>query len=168
MYFLGKIFLLLPIMKAINILVEAKTKEILKRYGDKAHAFLYQAKFKDTDEKSLEDCILYYAQLEGFQAERIKVKANRIDKRKTFVDSVGRTRTIGNVTWAKSSMQAGSADMSLTILGKSVKAEIKCGGDTQKKNQKIYQAQIEAAGGVYWIIRSFQDFYDKYQQFIKS
>jgi len=131
-------------------------------------AFNYQANFSDKSEKTLEDCILYFAQIEGFQAERIKVKANRIDNRTSYIDSVGFKKTIGSVTWAKSSMQAGSADMSCTIKGRSVKVEIKMPGDTQKKNQKVYQKQIEMALGEYWLIRSFQEFYDKYVDFIKN
>jgi hypothetical protein len=155
-------------MKALQYITEVKTKEILMRYGDKAHAFLYQAKFSDKSEKELERCILYFAELEGFQAERIKVKPNRVDNRRHFIDAAGFNRTIGSVTFTKSSMQAGSADMSLTIRGMSVKCEIKIGKDFQKKNQKEYQQQVERAGGQYWIVKTFQEFFDKYHQFIQS
>jgi hypothetical protein len=58
--------------------------------------------------------------------------------------------------------------MSCTIKGRSVKVEIKIGKDFQKLNQKQYQKQVELAGGIYWIIRSFQEFYDKYLDFNKN
>lgn len=162
-------------MTALQYLKEQKLKELRERYPTTT-AFDHQANFKDTSEKTLEDCILYFATLEGFQAERIKVKANRIDKRKTYVDAVGFQRTIGTVTWAKSSMQAGSADMSLTIpkkfentvIGVSVKVEIKIGKDYIKKNQVIYRDQIYAAGGEYWIVKTFEDFYTQYKNFLIS
>jgi len=152
-------------MTALQILKESKLKEVRERYPNTT-AFDHQANFKDKSERDLEKCILYFAQIEGFQAERIKVKPNRIDNRTSYVDSVGFKRTIGTVTWAKSSMQAGSADMSCTIKGRSVKVEIKIGKDFQKANQKIYQDQVEKAGGQYWIVKSFEDFYTHYQKFI--
>jgi len=154
-------------MTALEILKHHKLAELAIRYPNTS-AFNYQANFSDKSEKTLEDCILYFAKVESFQAERIKVKANRIDNRTSYIDSVGFKKTIGSVTWAKSSMQAGSADMSCTIKGRSVKVEIKIGKDFQKLNQKQYQKQVELAGGIYWIIRSFQEFYDKYLDFIKN
>lgn len=163
-------------MTALNLLRESKRQEIIKKHGDKAFAFLYQANFKDGSERELEECILYFAKLKGFQAERVKVKPNRVDNRIRYVDVVGRTRTIGRVTWTKSSMTAGSADMSLTIpkkiggqvYGLSVKAEIKIGKDWQKYNQKYYEEAIQQASGQYWIIRSFEDFYLKYEALMQS
>ena len=154
-------------MTALQILSEKKLKELRERYPHTT-AFDHQAKFSDKSEKNLEDCILQFAKFEGFQAERIKVKPNRIDKRQTVTDCIGRMKVIGSITWTKSSMQAGSADMSLTIKGRSVKAEIKMPGDHQKPNQKLYQQQVEAAGGEYWIVTSFQSFFDRYHKFIKN
>jgi hypothetical protein len=59
-------------------------------------------------------------------------------------------------------MQKGSADLSATINGRSVKIEVKIGRDKQSEFQKKYQEQIEQAGGIYVIIRSFSEFLNFY------
>ena len=55
-------------------------------------------------------------------------------------------------------MQKGTADVSATIQGKSVKIEIKIGKDRQSEEQKKYQQQIIKAGGYYFIATSFDEF----------
>jgi hypothetical protein len=48
-----------------------------------------------------------------------------------------------------------------------VAIEVKIGKDRQSEAQKNYQAMIEKAGGIYWIVKSFDDFYEKYTSIIK-
>ena len=59
-------------------------------------------------------------------------------------------------------MTKGSADISATIQGKSIKIEIKWGKDRQSPAQAKYQAEIEKAGGIYLIIHTFDEFYEWY------
>ncbi|MCF8218743.1 MAG: hypothetical protein K9J21_07150 [Bacteroidales bacterium] len=115
-------------------------------------------KYTDKDANSLTKCIIDYIKLTGGQAERISVTGRRIDKRKIFTDTVGYKRQIGRVQWVKSNMKKGSADISATIRGCSVKIEVKIGKDRQSKDQKQYQKEIEKAEGIYMIVRSFDDF----------
>jgi hypothetical protein len=42
---------------------------------------------------------------------------------------------------------------------------VKYGADRQSQAQKDYQAMIERAGGQYWIVKTFEDFYDKFKTF---
>lgn len=163
-------------MTALQHLSDLKLTQLKERYPNEWQRWEWQAKFKDNKERDLEKCIIEYGKLVGYQCERIKVKPNRVDNRITYVDSVGFVKQIGRVTWTKSSMQAGSADLSLTIpkkigeqiIGISVKCEIKIGKDTIKPAQIIYRDQIKAAGGEFWLVKSFQDFYDKYVQFVNN
>jgi hypothetical protein len=62
-------------------------------------------------------------------------------------------------------MQKGSADLSIIIRGHAIKAEIKI-KDSQSEYQKEYQRQVEAAGGIYIIIRSFDEFLNFYNQLV--
>ena len=48
--------------------------------------------------------------------------------------------------------------MSITYGGINVKCEIKYGKDKQSEDQKKYQADIEAAGGIYIIVKTFHDY----------
>jgi len=154
-------------MTPLECLRHRKKQELLNRYPN-TRAFDHQANFKDTSEGGLEKCIIYFSELKNFVAKRTKVKANRIDNRITYTDVVGFTKTIGTVKYAKSSMQAGFSDMTLSIKGRTVFCEIKIPGDTQKKAQKEFQAEVEAAGSPYWIVKDFNDFFEQYSKFVAS
>jgi hypothetical protein len=120
-------------------------------------------KYSDRTANGLTKCVIDYIELRGFQAERINSTGRQIDNRITSTDVLGNQRTIGSVKWIKSSGQVGTADISATIQGRSVKIEIKCeatGDNKQSKGQIEYQKQIEVSGGVYLIVRNFEQFYN--------
>lgn len=73
-----------------------------------------------------------------------------------------------NGKFVKSSMQKGTADISATIGGRSVKIEIKIGADRQSEYQKKYQQQITDAGGIYFVASSFDDFIAWYNNKFKA
>ena len=81
---------------------------------------------------------------------------------------LGRDRLIGSVEWRTSGTTKGSADISATIRGQSVKIEVKIGHDRQSDAQRDYQASVEQAGGVYYIARNFTDFVSWYQRTFKK
>ena len=58
----------------------------------------------------------------------------------------------------------GTADISATIGGRSVKIEVKVGRDRQSEAQRIYQQQVEAAGGIYYIATDFESFVKWYNE----
>jgi hypothetical protein len=70
--------------------------------------------------------------------------------------------------WIPSGSTKGSADISATIAGRSVKIEVKAGKDRQSEAQKKYQADIERSGGVYIIARTFGEFLWWYESFVKE
>lgn len=128
-------------------------------------------KYSDRSSNGLTKCVIDWINFNGYQAERINSTGRQLDTRKTTIDATGMTRTIGSVKWIKGSSQIGTADVSATIRGRSVKIEIKCkatGDDYQSQGQKDYQSQIERAGGIYIIVRTFQGFYDWYSKFISG
>jgi hypothetical protein len=83
----------------------------------------------------------------GGQAERISTTGRYI---------------VAQKKWIKGSGTKGSADISATINGKSVKIEVKIGKDRQSEDQKRYQEMIEKAGGIYYIAKDFDSFYEWY------
>ena len=120
-------------------------------------------KYTDTNTNALTKCVIDYIILRGFHAERINSTGAIKDKRTTSTDVLGNIRTVGSVEWIKSTTQSGTADISATIQGRSVKIEIKCKATSdnyQSEAQKEYERQIEKAGGVYLIVTTFEDFYN--------
>ena len=123
-------------------------------------------KHSDKDTNSLTRCVLDWLKFEGWQSERISTTGKYIDSREQITDVVGRTRTIGSGKYIPGQGTKGSADISATIRGRSVKIEIKFGRDIQSEAQKKYQEQIEAAGGTYIIVKDFDQFVIWYDEFI--
>lgn len=113
-------------------------------------AYIPMPSQEDTTANGLTRCIIDFIKLHGGQAERITV--------------MGRPAEVcGRVKWGKSHMTVGTADISATIQGRSVKIEVKIGTDKQSKKQKKYQSDIERAGGIYYIARNFIDFVRWYE-----
>lgn len=129
----------------------------VKRYPSMRIENIPKTYFRDDSSNSLTDCVIRYIELNGFQAERI--------------NSTGRQIQTGlKSRWVRGSSTKGTSDISATIKGRSIKIEIKCkatNDNIQSDYQKAYQKQIEQAGGVYIIVKTFEDFYNWYQNFIK-
>jgi hypothetical protein len=157
-------------MKPLDRLKKLKLNESIKKRPNVPLYALESAlpKYTDKTANGLTRCILDFLELCDYQVERINTMGRPIDNRKQVTDVIGRTKTIGSMTWGKSTSTKGSADISATIQGKSVKIEVKIGKDRQSQDQKNYQAKIEKSGGQYWIAKNFDDFIKKYDDFLES
>jgi len=130
-----------------------------KRYPSMPEYARTCLKYEDRTANGLTKCVIDFVRLSGYQAERINCTGRYIDNTQVFTDVVGRTRSIGSTKWLPTSGQRGTADISAVIRGRAVKIEIKI-KDRQSEDQKRYQTDVEKAGGVYLIVRSFEEFYN--------
>lgn len=121
--------------------------------------------YRDDTANNLTKCIIDWLRLNGWQAERINCIGRYQDHSKVVTDITGFSRRIGSVKWLPTSGQKGTADISATIRGRSVKVEVKM-KDRQSPDQKAYQEAIEQAGGEYWLVRSFDEFMIRYNELI--
>lgn len=120
-------------------------------------------KYNDKTANGLTKCIIDYINLTGNHAERINCTGRIIDTRKSFIDIAERKVTIGSLKYIKTSGQRGTADISATIKGRSVKIEVKIGADRQSEAQKEYEKGIIASGGLYLIVKDFEQFLKWYK-----
>jgi hypothetical protein len=155
-------------MKPLDRLKQLKQEAMLESYPNVPKYALSAPKYEDKTANGLTKCIIEFLQLSNHQAERINTMGRPIDNRKQVTDVIGRTKTIGSMTWGKSTATKGSADISATIQGRSVKIEVKIGKDRQSEDQKVYQENIEKSGGQYWIAKNFDDFIKKYDDFLET
>lgn len=125
-------------------------------------------KYSDKTANGLTKCIIDFINFSGGQAERINTMGRMIDNTKTVTDVVGIKRNIGTKKYIPTTGVKGSADISATIRGRSVKIEVKIGKDRQSENQKKYEESITAAGGVYIIAKDFDSFIDWFNNFLKK
>lgn len=123
-------------------------------------------KYSDKTANGLTTCIIDFLRFKGWQAERIAVTGRYIDNSKVVTDVTGMSRRIGSGKWIPGSMQKGTADISATIRGRSVKIEVKIGRDVMSDYQKEYRSQVQRAGGLYWLVRSFDEFMSFYNSLI--
>ncbi len=149
--------------QAIDILKEKALEESRRRHPSLPEHARYVYRYNDRSANALTRCVIDWLRFNGHQAERISNTGRPVDGRKRYVDAVGFQRQIGNVTWIPGQGTPGTADISATIDGRSVKIEIKHGRDRQSEAQKRYQEAVEAAGGTYIITRTFEDFYEWYK-----
>lgn len=155
--------------EAVKQLEALADQEQQRQHPNFPPKYLAKSKYRDDTANGLTRCIVDYIRLQGGQAERINTTGIPKDTRQQVTDILGRTRTIGSVTWRTGGGTPGSADISATIRGRSVKIEIKIGRDRQSDEQRNYQTAIEAAGGLYFIARNFTEFVGWYaQQFGKE
>lgn len=128
----------------------------------------YIPKYKYTDKTAngLTRCIIDWLKLNGHQSERISTTGRYIKGRTIPKGFYGVTHIPGK--YIKGSGTKGSADISATIKGKSVKIEIKIGKDKQSKEQVEYQQAVEQSGGIYLIAKSFHEFVLNYKNIIES
>lgn len=130
--------------------------------------YVPKTKFTDSTANGLTKCIVVWLQCNGWQAERISNTGRYIDNSKIVDNIMGHKKKIGSGKFIPGSGTNGTADISATIKGRSVKLEVKIGKDRQSDVQKEYQDNIIKAGGIYEIITDFDQFMMWYKSFIEQ
>jgi len=148
--------------KSIQILKELYIDDCKKQYPNVPRQYIPAPKYTDKTANGLTRCIIDYIRFAGGQAERINCTGRIIDSRESTTDVLGHVRTIGKLHYIKTAGQRGTADISATIQGRSVKIEVKIGADRQSDAQKEYQRQIEQSGGLYFVAKDFEQFLSWY------
>ena len=157
--------------KSVELLKRAKLKNLITKHPLIPTRAIPKPKYSDKTSNGLTKCIIDWITLDGGQAERINSTGRLIDGRKTTEDVIGRKRTVGSSKWIKSSGKVGTADVSATVNGKSIKVEVKCAStkdNVQSKEQLAYQREVESAGGGYIIARTLDGFVKQYNDKIKG
>jgi hypothetical protein len=146
----------------LNALMMERLKE---KYPNMPEAYIPKTDWTDNSANALTKCVIAWIQFMGGQAERISSQGQYREGAKIPVGSgiMAHTKQLPG-KWTPGQSTKGTADISATIRGRSVKIEIKQ-KDKQSEAQKQYQQAIENAGGVYIIVRNFDDFVVWYEQF---
>jgi hypothetical protein len=143
------------------LLHELKLQRYAITHPNYPQDYIPKTMYKDSTANGLTKAICDFINYQGYQAERINTMGTAREKKTTAGKVIG-------VTWTKGTSTAGSADISATIKGRSVKIEVKIGKDRQSEAQKRYQENIEKAGGIYIIAKDFDSFVEWYENFIQN
>lgn len=138
-------------------------------------AYLARTKYTDKTANGLTKCIVDFLNLSGHQAERIRSEGRMIDNTKQYTDVLGHRKTIGSVKYIKASSQNGTADISATVqvfvmgrpLGIACKWEVKM-RDKQSEAQARYERSVTDAGGKYFIVHNWPEFWEQYESVLRE
>jgi hypothetical protein len=140
-------------------LKQLESKLLHEKYPNVPIEYLAHTAYSESSANGLTRSVIRILEIHGFQAERINTMGVYRGPKK-YTDMDGIQRTVGKGRYTRSTGTPGSADISATIAGKSVKIEIKYGKDRLSEAQKAYRDSIERAGGVYIVVRELDVFYE--------
>lgn len=149
-------------IKQLNEFARQKFKE--KHPNVPVYA-LSTPKYNDQSANSLTKCIVDYINMIGGRADRISSAGRYIDESKTYKDSLGLSRTIGTGKWVPGATRRGYADINATIQGRSIMIEVKMKDKLSGEQVRFAEAE-RRAGGQYWIVHNWEEFYDQCIDFI--
>ncbi len=153
--------------KANRDKLKALEMEQLKdKYPSMRPELIPLTEWKDTSANNLTKCIIFFIKAMGGQAERISNQGQYRAGNKIQVGTgeIAYTKQLPG-KWTPGTGTKGTADISATIRGRSVKIEVKYGSDRQSDAQKAYQQDVERAGGTYYIAKDFDSFVLWYESF---
>ena len=141
-------------MKWYDLLKRIKLEHIKQNHPDFfIHSGGYKFKLKpysDTTSNGLTNCICDFVVFLGGYANRI--------------NTTGSMRKInGEMKWVKGNTNKGAADIRILYQGRSIDVEIKIGRDRQNEAQIKEQKRIHNAGGVYVVVKDFEEFLNYWQ-----
>lgn len=139
---------------SILILNQLELDIVKARYPN--NPYLVATVHKENSANALTKAVIRWIQIHGGQAERINTTGRYLPGKTVSKGFYGSTTLKGK--YIPTTSTVGSADISSVIRGRSVKIEIKYGKDVQSDAQKKYQKDVESAGGLYWIVRTFDQF----------
>lgn len=150
--------------KALKQLQDLHFEAQKTKYKTIPPAYIPRKKFADATANGLTQCIIQYINLMGGFAERISNTGRQIDNRKIVTDVLGQKRILGTVSYIKGTGKNGTADISATYKGLSLKIEVKIGKDKMSAAQSEYKQKTEGAGGIYYIAKDFETFFEWFNQ----
>jgi hypothetical protein len=151
-----------------QLLKALELDDLRLKYPSLDEKYMAFTKWSDNSANALTKCVIAYITYKGGQAERISSQGQYREGAKIQVGTgeIAYHKQLPG-KWTPGQSTKGTADISSTIRGRSVKIEIKQ-KDKQSDVQKQYQAAIERAGGVYIIVRSFDEFVVWYSNFTQG
>jgi len=119
-----------------------------------------QKTFTDNSTNELRDAILAYFDLKGIKAWPVATEGRYIAE-KWEANTIGqKVQTQKGMYIPRSKKAVGVADIAVVLppKGRYLAIEQKLGSDRQREGQKEFQQAIEAMGGLYIIVKTWEDF----------
>lgn len=138
-------------------------KELALAYSNKMHSKVPahcrpMKTFSDKSANDLTKAIIAYAKIKDFFAER-QSSEGRYRPGKEVTNVMGQKKQLPG-QWLPGQGK-GKADIKALIKGRLIEIEVKHGRDKLRPEQIEYKQQIERSGGVYLVVKTWEDFYQQ-------
>jgi transposase len=138
-------------------------KELALAYSNKMHSKVPahcrpMKTFSDKSANDLTKAIIAYAKIKDFFAER-QSSEGRYRPGKEVTNVMGQKKQLPG-QWLPGQGK-GKADIKALIKGRLIEIEVKHGRDKLRPEQIEYKQQIERSGGVYLVVKTWDDFYQQ-------
>jgi len=138
-------------------------KELALAYSNKMHSKVPahcrpMKTFSDKSANDLTKAIIAYAKVKDFFAER-QSSEGRYRPGKEVTNVMGQKKQLPG-QWLPGQGK-GKADIKALIKGRLIEIEVKHGRDKLRPEQIEYKQQIERSGGVYLVVKTWDDFYQQ-------
>jgi hypothetical protein len=145
-------------------LTEARFQYDLAKHPNVPEHGRYRKVYSDKTANGLTLAILDFCTIQGIMCQRTGSEG-RFRNGATVVDVIGRTRQMKGM-WLPGH-NVGQGDLQIVLKGRIYSIEVKIGRDTQSEVQKEFQSRLERAGGIYVIVKSWEDFYYRFKSWKK-
>jgi hypothetical protein len=150
-------------IKQLEQLMDRKKEQQHPNIPDYARV---KSKATDTTANGLTKAILSWLELNGHWASRINTTGRYLQGQQ-YTDVLGHKKQLPG-KWIPGTTRRGTADIHAVINGRHVSIEVKVGRDRMSELQHETQQAIEQSGGIYLIVRSFDDFMSHYRSLTSS
>lgn len=147
-------------MTALRILADLDYQAKRDLYRNVPEHGVPKTKFDDKTANGLTRCITAFLRLKGCYVTRVNT-TGRFIQGSSYIDVLGHRKQFPG-KWIPGSTSKGTADLHCVIAGKHVSVEVKVGRDRMSEAQTETKHAVEASGGFYWIVRSFDEFYENW------
>lgn len=128
-----------------------------------AHSGFIKTTFpKTATSNGLTQFVIKFLTYSGYYANRISSTGRLIDTGVKQPSGI----ILQSKKWIRGNTQRGTADIHAIIEGRHVSIEIKIGRDQMSVFQDEEKEKVTKAGGVYWIVKTPDDFLLKFDNFI--
>jgi hypothetical protein len=152
-------------MKALTLLRQMAADELRLQHIANPETLKKPVKvYTDKTANGITRCITDFLKLSGSQVERVNTTGRPLD-RNIATDVIGYRHQTRLYEWIRLNNTPGSFYLISTIQGRSVSIMVKYKATNYNYQQagiKLYQKYFESAGGLYYIARDFQNFYEWY------
>ncbi len=149
-------------MKPLDKLKQLSIEENKRKYPEFPDSYRPVKKYDTKGANGLTRAVCDFLNFSGHFASRINNTGLWVKDRKKA----------GGGYYRPSTQTKGIADISANIskngIAHAVWIEIKIGKDRVSEAQNAFKEKVEKTGAQYWVVKTFDDFYDKYMQFIVS